>query len=591
MDLPGSNLLQTLSMPCNMTLTQSYEEKRDLLIRQLYKRSNTSVVSRAYSYDPLGRPVTRSTSKDGATVNDSFGYNSRSELSTATVNNAAYSYDYDNIGNRETTQEAAESATTYESNNLNQYTAIGDFEPTYDDAGNQTLVKTSTGIWSVVYDAENRPVLFTNAESATVVECTYDYMGRRACKKVTINGTVTLHQRYIYRGYLQIACCDLTRANHPCLWLITWDETQPKASRPLSIQIDGTWYTYGLDLTKNVCELFTSSGYIASTNVYSPFGIITTTGSSKQTLYWNSENYDRELGLMYYIKRYYNPLYSMWSRRDKSYAYGHNLYNFTQNDPIAYFDMIGNVKGNPNHGGLNLYVRHDLDKEEKEDEERKNANTNLNNYINEYKDDKENTQITNPRCWEHGCKTVTFLIELGDPIDNFIEAKVGHATVSVGQNFYDFGPVRRGVWEDGGYYWADPTFNLWEGKWDANHRVTLNDVKQNIKKLAMDHAVVEVITCVCKKHADSFEEKLKQLKNLHYELLWDQCATTVGNLFFDAIESPRLFFATSPEQLFKRLLDTGNITCGPNKGKKPFVRILQEFDTKYKWEYEPIKVE
>ena len=514
-----------------------------------------------------------------------------SELSTATVNNAAYSYDYDNIGNRETTQEAAESATTYESNNLNQYTAIGDFEPTYDDAGNQTLVKTSTGIWSVVYDAENRPVLFTNAESATVVECTYDYMGRRACKKVTINGTVTLHQRYIYRGYLQIACCDLTRANHPCLWLITWDETQPKASRPLSIQIDGTWYTYGLDLTKNVCELFTSSGYIASTNVYSPFGIITTTGSSKQTLYWNSENYDRELGLMYYIKRYYNPLYSMWSRRDKSYAYGHNLYNFTQNDPIAYFDMIGNVKGNPNHGGLNLYVRHDLDKEEKEDEERKNANTNLNNYINEYKDDKENTQITNPRCWEHGCKTVTFLIELGDPIDNFIEAKVGHATVSVGQNFYDFGPVRRGVWEDGGYYWADPTFNLWEGKWDANHRVTLNDVKQNIKKLAMDHAVVEVITCVCKKHADSFEEKLKQLKNLHYELLWDQCATTVGNLFFDAIESPRLFFATSPEQLFKRLLDTGNITCGPNKGKKPFVRILQEFDTKYKWEYEPIKVE
>lgn len=107
--------------------------------------------------------------------------------------------------------------------------------------------------------------------------------------------------------------------------------------------------------------------------------------------------------------------------------------------------MIGNVKGNPNHGGLNLYVRHDLDQEEKEEEERKNANTNLNNYINEYKDDKENTQITNPRCWEHGCKTVTFLIELGDPIDNFIEAKIGHATVSVGQNFYDFGPVRRSM--------------------------------------------------------------------------------------------------------------------------------------------------
>lgn len=80
-----------------MSLTQSYEEKRDLLIGQLYKRSNTSVASRAYTYDTLGRPMTRSTSRDGSTVNDSFGYNSRSELNIATVNNEAYAYDYDNI--------------------------------------------------------------------------------------------------------------------------------------------------------------------------------------------------------------------------------------------------------------------------------------------------------------------------------------------------------------------------------------------------------------------------------------------------------------------------------------------------------------
>ena len=74
-DLPGTNLLQTLVKPNNMTLTQSYEEKRDLLISQIYKRSNTSVASRSYSYDTLGRPMTRSTSKNGSTVNDSFGYN------------------------------------------------------------------------------------------------------------------------------------------------------------------------------------------------------------------------------------------------------------------------------------------------------------------------------------------------------------------------------------------------------------------------------------------------------------------------------------------------------------------------------------
>jgi len=58
------------------------------------------------------------------------------------------------------------------------------------------------------------------------VECAYDSMGRRAYKKVTVNGSVTLHQRYIYRGYLQIACIDLTRSHHPVMWLLLWDPTQ-----------------------------------------------------------------------------------------------------------------------------------------------------------------------------------------------------------------------------------------------------------------------------------------------------------------------------------------------------------------------------
>ena len=342
--LPGTNLLQTLVKPNNMTLTQSYDEKRDLLIGQLYQRGNTSVASRAYTYDTLGRPMTRSTSKDGSTVNDSFGYNSRSELNTATVNNEAYTYDYDNIGNRKTAQEAAESATTYDSNQLNQYTAIGDFEPTYDDAGNQTTVKTSTGIWSVVYNAENRPTSFTNAYSGTVVECTYDYMGRRATKKVTVNGSVTLHQRFLYRGYLQIACCDLTRSNHPCLWLITWDPSQPVATRPLAIQKDGTWYTYGWDLTKNICEVFGQHGYIRTNYSYSPYGGVTISGDASQPILWSSEYNEQEIALSYYNYRYYNPTESKWLSRDTiAEEGGFNLYAFANNSPSLTFDKFGTM--------------------------------------------------------------------------------------------------------------------------------------------------------------------------------------------------------------------------------------------------------
>ena len=214
--MAGTHLLEKLTMPNNMTLTQSYEIQRDLLTGMAYKRGSTLVANRQYSYDTLGRPTARNSSRQGTVKNDTFGYNKRSELTSATVNGSNYAYDYDNIGNRETATES-EITTSYTANELNQYTAVGDFTPTFDADGNQTLVKSSTGIWSITYDAENRPVSFTNAESNTVVECAYDHMGRRATKKVTVNGAITLHQRYLYRGYLQIACCDLTRSNHPAL--------------------------------------------------------------------------------------------------------------------------------------------------------------------------------------------------------------------------------------------------------------------------------------------------------------------------------------------------------------------------------------
>ncbi len=88
---------------------------------------------------------------------------------------------------------------------------------------NQTRVQTSTGIWNVVYNAENRPVTFDRANTdgtTTRVTCAYDYMGRRATKKVeTISAdnssTTTLHQRYLYRNYLQIACAQVLSWKKP----------------------------------------------------------------------------------------------------------------------------------------------------------------------------------------------------------------------------------------------------------------------------------------------------------------------------------------------------------------------------------------
>lgn len=167
-------------------------------------------------------------------------------------------------------------------------------------------------------------------------------MGRRATKKVTVNGGVTLHQRFLYRGYLQIACCDHTRSNHPCLWLITWDPLQPVATRPLAIQQDATWYTYGWDLTKNICEIYGQHGYIRTSYTYTPYGEVTATGDVTQPIQWSSEYNDAELALVYYNYRHYHPTQGDWLRRDnigESDAW--NLYLYSANNPVNNFDTLG----------------------------------------------------------------------------------------------------------------------------------------------------------------------------------------------------------------------------------------------------------
>ncbi|MFQ9835542.1 MAG: hypothetical protein ACLRZQ_13000 [Akkermansia muciniphila] len=72
---------------------------------------------------------------------------------------------------------------------------------------------------------------FTSRDGATVVECGYDYQGRRYMKKVTQNGTVTSYEQYLYRGYLQIAVLDMLNSRNVIRTLL-WDPLEPTATRP-----------------------------------------------------------------------------------------------------------------------------------------------------------------------------------------------------------------------------------------------------------------------------------------------------------------------------------------------------------------------
>jgi len=365
--LEGSHLQKTLAMPNGVTRTYGYEVNRDLLTMIVHSNATELLVQRDFTYDGLSRLANRTLfrANEASVALDAFAYNSRFELTNAIYqitqlgNNAIrqFSYDFDPIGNRNSATEFGTNI-VYVASALNQYTSIQSassalsadtFIPEFDADGNQTLIKTTTGIWHVTYNAENRPILFSN--DTTVVEMAYDYMGRRCEYKETVDNILTRHERYLYRGYLQIAALDMLNSasvKHS----IVWDVSEPVATRPLALQIGANAYYYSFEQVKNVTELFDSSGALSATYDYSPFGQVTSfqiTQSGNQAitqfsnpLTFSSEIHDSTLGLQYYNYRHLNTLDGRWVNRDPVEENGGlNVYGFCKNELFIKTDVVG----------------------------------------------------------------------------------------------------------------------------------------------------------------------------------------------------------------------------------------------------------
>ena len=119
------------------------------------------------------------------------------------------------------------------------------------------------------------------------------------------------------------------------------------------IRKDGTWYTYGWDLTKNICESARRLhlGHlrqqvvraIGQTRSVCPAGASCREAAPSQPIQWSSEYNDSELGLVYYNYRHYNPADGRWTGRDLSTnAVSMHLYSYTCNLPLHMYDIWGN---------------------------------------------------------------------------------------------------------------------------------------------------------------------------------------------------------------------------------------------------------
>jgi RHS repeat-associated protein len=358
--LSGSDLKSSLSYPNGLTASWQYDANNQLL--QVCNATPTNVISQYdYTYDVVGRRVSCGKSGNAFAQNDtlSYGYNEKSELTNAVAAVDAdyrYSYDFDEIGNRENSSERGTNA-VYAANNLNQYTSISNFAssaflaaefiPQFDDDGNQTIIKTSTGVWQVTYNGENRPVLWTLINSSTpnsstppLISMSFDRMGRRVTKN---------NQRFVYNGYLQIANFEHQTSSFKRQTFI-WDPTEPVATCPLAWNFSAfeslnsliSYYTS--DGNKNVSEVVSANGDIAAHYEYTPFGAVTVRrgGFAAANLWrFSSEYAEDDTATLYYNYRHYEPTMGRWLNREPIDEDSEALYVYIGNNPMNYFDFIG----------------------------------------------------------------------------------------------------------------------------------------------------------------------------------------------------------------------------------------------------------
>ena len=359
--LADSDLKSSLAYPNGLTVAWTCNANNQFL--QVHNAFPTNVISQYdYTYDAAGRRIEVSKSGFAFTQDDTiaYGYNNRSELTNAVAavdSDCRYDYDFDDIGNRETSSERGTNS-VYTANNLNQYTLVGrvvpnapqeEFIPQFDNDGNQTLVKTSTGVWSVTYNGENRPVLWTLINSSTpnsstppLISMSYDRMGRRVTKN---------DQRFVYNGYLQIANFEHQTSNIK-LQTFIWDPTEKIATRPLvwnfstlqPFNFSTSYYTH--DGNKNVSEVVAENGNIAAHYEYAPFGAVTTQcGAAAESNPWrfSSEYAEDETSTIYYNYRHYEPVIGKWLSRDPIEEDGGiiNIYSYLDNTFGLYSDWIG----------------------------------------------------------------------------------------------------------------------------------------------------------------------------------------------------------------------------------------------------------
>ena len=325
-------------------------------IMQVSTVGAATIADYRYGYDNVGNRLYMQRVHQSGQPADVYEYDNLYQLTqvwygadatdpaTVTSYDLWQSYDLDTLGNRLAVDEDG-IVKTYGPNDgqqlinsMNRYESVDNNPLVYDLRGN-TLDDTTN---AYTYDILNRQTSMIGPNgNATYL---YDARGRRVAK--TVNGTTTF---FVYD--INYRVLEERDGSNTLLARYTYGQGIDEL---LTMERDGSTYTYHRDALGSITEVTDSSGSLVERYEYDAYGETTIYDGSDNQLatsaignpyLFTSRRYDPESGNYYYRARMYNPTLGRFLSMDPlGFAAGdYNLYRYAFNNPLLYTDPTGEI--------------------------------------------------------------------------------------------------------------------------------------------------------------------------------------------------------------------------------------------------------
>ena len=286
----------------------------------------------ARQYDAIQNPISIET--DGETT--FYHYDDTSQIIREESNHSLNTYANDTLHNR-----TEKNQTPYKLGPLNELLSSGEESYTYDLKGNRT---SQTGLEQKLfcYDPLNRLTqVVTDKEK---IEFLYDPIGRRVAK-ISFKPE-RAQEYYLWDGQEEVGSFSVS--DRLDSFRILSPEPSPKT---LSVELEGKPFVPITDLQGNIRRLVDiDSKTIVAKYDFTAFGErVNPTSQNRITSPWQfaSKRWDKNLGLIHFGKREYDPTAGRWLNEDPAgFGDSFNPYQYALNNPFRYSDPHGeNIMG------------------------------------------------------------------------------------------------------------------------------------------------------------------------------------------------------------------------------------------------------